>query len=70
MAKLTITIEDLPNGRVKMVCTPNFETLVKMDLSGEHLTAAHKYALKVIMTIYKESKAREPSKILIPGARH
>jgi hypothetical protein len=67
MAKVTITIEDTFDGKVKVISNPNFETMAKMDLSGDNLTAAHGYALLALNEIRKESKKREPTLIKIPG---
>jgi hypothetical protein len=43
MPKITITVEDLPGNQVKIEATPNFETMMKMDISGERMTSAHRY---------------------------
>ena len=66
MAKVVITIEDLPNGKVRTVCEPNFETMMKMKMSGGELTSAHGYAFQCLNAIREESKRRGPTKILIP----
>lgn len=66
MAKIVITIEDLPNGKVKTSCNPNFETMIKMHVSGNNLTAAHGYALSALNKIVEESKNNCPTRILIP----
>ena len=60
MAKAVITFEDLPNGKVKVVSEPNFETLMAMDLSGNSLTAAHGYLFSVLNHITKLSKQNGP----------
>jgi hypothetical protein len=64
MAKVTITIEDAGNGRVKTVCDPSVETMMKMDTSGAGLTSAQGYALLALNTIRKESR-RSDSNLLI-----
>lgn len=56
MAKVQITIEDLPDGKVKVVAEPNFETLMAMDISGSKLTAAHGYLFSTLNHITKLSK--------------
>jgi hypothetical protein len=66
MARINILIEDTFDGKVKVVATPNFETMVKMDISGEMLTSAHGYDFKALNAIRAESKALAPTKILIP----
>lgn len=66
MALVTITIEDTPDGRVRVVATPNFETMMQMNASGHSLTSAHGYALKALNAIRDESKRREPTRIWVP----
>jgi hypothetical protein len=67
MAKITITIEDAPNGTVKVTSDPNMETVFKMIDSGHDLTAAHGYAFRALNQIRKDSQnTKEPSKILVP----
>lgn len=61
MAKVTITIEDLVDGKVRTVCDPNFETMIKMQMSGNDLTAAHGYALKALNAIIRSSKENDPT---------
>lgn len=70
MAKITITIEDLPNGSVKVEATPNFETMMKLDISGNSLTSAHGYALFVLNQVRKKSKEFNPNNLIqIPRIR-
>lgn len=66
MAKITIEIEDLDSGKVKVTATPTFEQMAKMELSGERITSAHGYAIYVLNQIRQESKRQEPTKLLIP----
>lgn len=61
MSKVTITIEDLPDGKVRTVCTPNFETMIQMQTSGHDLTPAHGYALKALNAIIQASKQNDPT---------
>lgn len=71
MPKIVITIEDLPNGQVKIEATPNFATLMKMDISGHSLTPAHIYGLRMLNEALKLSKVNEtPHLIEIPRVRH
>ena len=56
MALVTITVEDSPNGKVKVVADPSFETMAKMEISGHGLSSAHGYALVAINAIRKMSK--------------
>ena len=66
MAKIEITIEDLPNNRVAIKSEPNFETMMKMMVSGNQLSSAHGYALCALNAIRRESKKQGPTKILVP----
>jgi len=66
MAKVTISIEDLPNGKVKVVSDPTAETMFKMKLSGHELTAAHGYAFAALNKIREESRSLGKLNVLIP----
>lgn len=66
MAKIILTIEDGPGGKVRVTSNPSFETLMKKHRSGHELTSADGYALRAINAIMAESKSKEPTKILIP----
>lgn len=66
MAKIIIEIEDKLDGRVLTKCTPNFETMMMMEVSGNSLTPAHGYALTALNAIIRENKNNAPTKILIP----
>ena len=66
MAKVTITIEDIGGDKVKIVASPNFETLMKIDISGNHLTPAHGYAMRLLNEARRISKLQDPGKIKIP----
>jgi hypothetical protein len=69
MAKITITIEDTSDGKVSVVAKPNFEAMMKMDLSGETMTSAHGYALYALNCIRTEAKRQSPTPLLIPSVR-
>lgn len=56
MAKVIITIEDIPEGKVKVVSDPSFEIMAKRTLSGHDLTAAHGYALRALNAITDAAK--------------
>lgn len=66
MAKITITIEDLPNGRLKVACDPSAETMAKRIIGGEKSTSAHGLALAAINAILKEKREQERGKIILP----
>lgn len=65
MAKITITFEDAPEGKVRVQSTPTFETMAQMDLSGEHLTAAMGYAIHALNAIRKAAKDQAQSQLNI-----
>ena len=69
MAKVTITIEDLPGSKVKIVAEPSFEMLAKMDVSGNALTSAQGYAMYAMKKIREASKQMGPTQIFIPRKR-
>lgn len=64
MAKIVITIEDLPENKVRVVSSPSGEEMVKRTISGEGLTSAHGYAILALNTIREESKKRDPKMIV------
>lgn len=68
MAKITITFEDAPEGKVRVQSDPSFETMAKMDLSGTPLTSAQGYAIHALNAIRKAAKdeAQKQLNILIP----
>lgn len=67
MPKITITVEDLPAGGVKIQAEPNFQTMVQMEVSGHGLSPAHGYAMAMLNRAREVSKSNDPRiKILIP----
>ncbi len=67
MAKVTITIEDMLSGGVKVISDPNFETIMKLHLSGNDLTSAHGYAMAALNLIRQKSKAfKNDMRVSIP----
>jgi hypothetical protein len=67
VAEVTIKIEDRTDGKVKVTCSPNFETMMMMAQSGAaDLTAAHGYAFACLNKIQEISKQTGPMKILLP----
>jgi len=70
MAEITIKIKDIPDGKVEVVATPGFETMMKMHTSGEDLTSAHGYALYALRCIKEEAKRKTSTMIHIPRLGH
>jgi hypothetical protein len=67
MARVVITIEDQPNGTVKVVAEPNFATMAQMTASGHELTSAHGYALRALNSIREAAKEQSNTLgIIIP----
>lgn len=64
MAKITITIEDTFDGKVKVVSDPTFMTMASMVNSGESMKSSHGYALAVIKRIRELSK--EQGSLIMP----
>lgn len=56
MAKILIEIEDLPDNKVRVVATPNFDTMMRIVASGNEITSAHGYALAAMRAIRECSK--------------
>jgi hypothetical protein len=56
MPKVTLTIEDLPDGKVRVVSDPTFEQMAMLEASGHPLTSAHGYALRAINSIRDASR--------------
>lgn len=54
--KVTITIEMTATGNVRVVSVPSFETMAKMELSGEGCSSANAYALAAINRIQELSR--------------
>lgn len=70
MAKITITIEDAPDGSVRLVSNPTMETFFKMDLSGSTLTPSQTYALAMLNRAREVSRQRSDQvAIHIPRVR-
>lgn len=59
MAKVTITIEDIEGGKVKVKSDPTFETFMKKQVSGERLTSADGYAMSALNHIRAKSKEQQ-----------
>lgn len=57
MSKIVVTIEDKPDGNVKITSEPNFETLAMKVDSGNTITAAETYALFALRKIREASKS-------------
>jgi len=66
MARVIITIEDLPDGKVKVEANPNFMTMMQMKESGHEWTSAQGYALRMLNEAGKVSKGQSQNKIIVP----
>lgn len=65
MAKIIITIEDSKDGKVKCVCKPTFEQMIKLHGAKKGLQASHGYALCAINAIRKASKVGAPFQAIV-----
>lgn len=64
MAKIVITIEDMPNGNVSIKSNPTFEDIAKKDLSGETLTNADGYAIAMLNRARQIGKSKESTNLV------
>lgn len=65
MARITIVIEDKPNGNVSMTATPPFSQLAQKAFQDDsRLTSAEGYALKCYNSVRDASKAQKPKHII------
>lgn len=70
MARIVITVEDMPDGTVKTVMDPPFATLMQMNASGHTLTSAHGYALRAVNAIRDAAKDQSNTLgLIIPKVR-
>lgn len=66
MAKVTITLVDLPNGRVGFECEPSFEVMSKKCIQND-ASPAEGWAVFVKNQLkYESQKTDEPTRIVIP----
>lgn len=72
MAKITITLEDNPDGSVKMESTPKTETIAKMVQSGHETTSAHGLTLFLFRKALQEynKPKRKGTGLWLPGRRN
>lgn len=69
MAKVTITLEDMPDGSVRSVMSPSGALIAKMIVSGEKTTKAHDFALAAINSVLREEKMSTRGRIIKPKLR-
>lgn len=60
--KITISIEDQPLGKVKIVSNPSFKEMVDKEISGNGLTSAQGYAIALLNFARKISQDNVPNK--------
>ena len=58
MAKVTITLEDLPGGKVEVVSTPSIDQIMSRGKSGHVISMAEDYALNVLNEVMGLAKKR------------
>lgn len=66
MARVEITIEDHPDGKLKIECKPSFEQMIKMDNDETMIKGAHGLACRVLYKIWEETK-EERLKLIQPA---
>lgn len=72
MSKVTITLQDVGQGKVKVVVDPTCHTLAQKDLSGHGITLAEGLALFAANRILEQMKLENRNSRLIiptPGLR-
>ena len=74
MAKITLTIEDNPNGlTVKVTSDPSFSAMTERSFSGAGITHAEGYAISALLHLRKcadsPRKAKGKSQIIVPNMR-
>lgn len=71
MPKITITIEDLPGDKVKIVADPPLSDIMKIAKNRRsEMTSAHGYAMNMLISakVRSDELAKEPA-VLTPGQR-
>lgn len=53
MSRVTIAIEDMPDGTFNIACHPNWQELVAKHKSGNNLTMAESVALGMMANVKK-----------------
>ena len=64
MAKVVITIEDKDNGNVSVKANPDFDTLMKMDMSGSGWTGSQGIAFACLGWLWRALKSPEANNIV------
>jgi hypothetical protein len=67
MARVTITIEDLLHGVMRVTASPSAESLIKALKGGHKLSKAEKTAFTCLDIIWRMSKMDGPDKITLPS---
>lgn len=71
-ADCVITIKNMPNDQVEIVCTPSAERVSEMIKSGHDTTNAHGFMLSMVNAARGVSAKFDPSnnkRIVAPGKR-
>lgn len=64
MPKITITIEDTPEGQVRMVSDPSYSAMADRVLGGQGVSSAEGYAMNMLRIFWSEQKERMNEKTL------
>lgn len=65
MARVVITITDMPDGSVNVVATPNVTALINLKRGDAGLTSGQAYALRGLMAIRNAARMQKPAEGLI-----
>lgn len=67
MAKITITIEDMEGGSVRMASDPPYGDMAERAINGHGTTSAEGYAMNMLRIFWSEQKERQKEKKLAVG---
>lgn len=59
MSTVTITIKDLPGGKVQVKAEPNLATLAKLRISQDDFSQAEQVAIMALREIHRQFKKAE-----------
>lgn len=68
MARVVIVLEDMPNGKVKIISNPEAEEIAQIIKSGNKTTPAQDYALLVrtlLLRITKKMNAKDAANQIV-----
>lgn len=58
MPKVTITLEDIHGGAVKVTVEPNMKSLIEKIHSGRDISPAEGYAFRAVRSVHQDSRSQ------------